>query len=282
MKVRYPSQAGAFYAGSASSLRSEVEDCFKHKYGPGKIPQVRSGRPQRIIGIIVPHAGYMYSGHVAAHSYLELGTDGTPETVIILGPNHTGLGSGVSIMTEGIWRTPLGDTAIDHELANQISRASGIIDVDESAHLHEHSIEVQLPFLQYMYGGSFKFVPICFMMQDLETCSEIGSTIASLGRDRGVVIVASTDLTHYESQQEVERKDSMVIEAIQELDESRLNEVILSHHISMCGYGPVMTTIVAVKGLGCRTGRLLSHRTSGDITGDMDAVVGYASMSLEA
>ena len=281
MKVRYPSQAGAFYAGSAASLRSEIENCFKHKYGPGKIPEVRSGKPQKVSGIIVPHAGYMYSGHVAAHSYLELGTDGTPETAVILGPNHTGLGSGVSMMTEGVWRTPLGDTAIDRELANQIWRASGLIDVDESAHRYEHSIEVQLPFLQYMYGGSFRFVPISLMMQDLKTCREIGKTIASVGKDRGLVIVASTDLTHYESQQEAERKDSMVVEAIRELDEERLNDVVLSHHISMCGYGPVMTTIVAAKKLGSKTARLLSYRTSGDITGDMDAVVGYASMSLE-
>ena len=151
MKVRHPSQAGTFYAGSPTTLRSEVENCFKHKYGPGRTPEVKKDKPRKIVGIVVPHAGYMYSGHIAAHSYLTLGSDGTPKTVVLLGPNHTGMGSGVSILTEGAWRTPLGDVAIDSDMADQIWRASQIIDVDEEAHRFEHSIEVQLPFLQYLY-----------------------------------------------------------------------------------------------------------------------------------
>ncbi len=281
MKIRYPSQAGAFYAGSASALRSQLEGCFKHKYGPVKIPQVREGRPKKTIGLVVPHAGYMYSGHVAAHSYLALGSDGTPETLVILGPNHTGLGSGVSIMTEGAWRTPLGDAVIDKEVANRIWRASGIIDVDEDAHRYEHSVEVQLPFLQYMYGKAFRFVPITLMMQDLETCREIGNSIGSVGKNRDLVVIASTDLTHYEPQQIAEQKDSLVIKAILELDEEQLADVVVSKHISMCGSGPVLSTLVAAKKLGSKTARLLSYRTSGDVTDDRDAVVGYASISLE-
>ncbi len=281
MKVRYPCQAGAFYAGSATALRSEVENCFKHKFGPGKVPVVQGGRPRKIVGLIVPHAGYTYSGHVAAHSYLELGSDGTPETVVVLGPNHTGLGSGVSIVTEGVWRTPLGDAQIDSRLANRIWRACRMIDVDEDAHRYEHSIEVQLPFLQYMYGKSFKFIPICFMMQDLETCREVGEAIGSIGKDQSLVVVASTDLTHYESQQVAKEKDSMVIETILGLDEEKLDESVISNHISMCGHGPVVATIVAAKMLGSKTARLLNYQTSGDITGDRGAVVGYASISFE-
>jgi len=281
MKIRYPSQAGAFYAGSASALQSQIENCFKHKYGPGKIPKVREGRPEKTIGIVVPHAGYRASGPVAAYSYLRLGSDGVPGTVVILGPNHTGLGSGVSIMVEGIWRTPLGDAVIDSEVANRIWRASGIIDADETAHRYEHSIEVQLPFLQYMYGKAFKFVPITLMMQDLETCKEIGNSIGSVGKDRDLVVIASTDLTHYEPQQTAEQKDSLVIKAILELDEKKLDEVVLSKHISMCGIGPVLSTLIAVKKLGSKTARLLSYQTSGDILGGKDAVVGYVSISLE-
>ncbi len=281
MKVRHPSQAGTFYAGSAATLRSEVESCFKHKYGPGRTPKVKKDKPRKIVGLVVPHAGYMYSGHIAAHSYLTLGSDGTPKTVVLLGPNHTGLGSGISISTEGAWRTPLGDVAIDSDVANQIWRTSEIIDVDEEAHRFEHSIEVQLPFLQYLYGCSFKFVPICFMMQDLETCKEVGKAIGSIGKDHSPVVIASTDLTHYESSQVAQQKDSMVIEAIIDLDEDRLYEAVISQNISMCGYGPVISAIVAAKELGSEAARLLSYGTSGDISGDRDAVVGYASLSFE-
>jgi len=281
MKVRYPSQAGAFYAGSEVALRSQIEDCFRHEYGPGEIPKVEEEAPKKIVGIIVPHAGYMYSGHVAAHSYLAMGSDGTPETVLILGPNHTGLGSGVSIMSDGVWRTPLGDVAIDSELAVRIWRSSGMVDLDESAHRYEHSIEIQLPFLQYLYGDSVKFIPICFMMHDLETCREVGRTIASEGRGKSIAVVASTDLTHYESQKTAEYKDSKVIEAILELNEEELDDVVVSNHISMCGRGPVIAALVAAKSLGCKTARLLSYRTSGEISGDREAVVGYAALSLE-
>jgi len=160
LKIRRPVQAGSFYSGTAESLKKQIEECFQHKLGPGKNPTVQKG-PRNIVGLVCPHAGYMYSGPVAAHSYYNLAIDGKPDTVVIFGPNHTGEGSGLAVVKEGAWRTPLGDVQIDEAVAHEILRKSKIIDVDDSAHAHEHSIEVQLPFLQYLYNAAFKFVPIC-------------------------------------------------------------------------------------------------------------------------
>ena len=153
VRVRHPCQAGAFYEGNAESLKRQIRNCFLNKLGPGQLPTVVENGPRSVVGLICPHAGYMFSGPVAAHSYYQLAIDGKPDLVFILGPNHTGLGSGLAVMNEGVWRTPLGDVEIDAEAANQVVQESKIVDVDETAHSYEHSIEVQLPFLQYLYGG---------------------------------------------------------------------------------------------------------------------------------
>lgn len=160
MKVRRPAQAGGFYPGQKTSLVSEIEKCFLHRLGPGKLPELREKGERRIISAVSPHAGYMFSGIVAAHLYFALAQDGIPDSIVVLGPNHYGVGTGLSAMDEGAWQTPLGDAEIDSDLARAILANSGMIDVDASAHSHEHSIEVQLPFLQYVYGDRFKFVPI--------------------------------------------------------------------------------------------------------------------------
>ncbi|MEM3061369.1 MAG: AmmeMemoRadiSam system protein B, partial [Candidatus Bathyarchaeia archaeon] len=195
MKIRRACQAGAFYAGTTKSLKAQIESCFLGKYGPGSLPKLNECGERRIKALICPHAGYMYSGQVAAHSYFALASDGIPEAVVIVGPNHTGMGSGVSIMNQGIWLTPLGKTEIDSSLAKEICKTSSLIDVDESAHEYEHSIEVQLPFLQYIYGDKIKFVPICMMMQDLETSIEVGEAVAKAlsSLNKNSVIVASSD-----------------------------------------------------------------------------------------
>jgi AmmeMemoRadiSam system protein B len=178
VKVRHPTQAGAFYEATQESLIRQITSCFTSKLGPGKLPEVNKAGPRDVIGLICPHAGYMYSGPVAAHAYSRLAADGKPDTVIIFGPNHTGYGSGVAIMNEGLWRTPLGDAEVDTETAKRIAKESKIIDVDDTAHSLEHSIEVQIPFLQYLYGSTFKFVPICFLMQDLSTAKDVGQAAA--------------------------------------------------------------------------------------------------------
>ena len=280
MKVRRPAQAGAFYAGNRSQLEEQIRNCFLHELGPRHLPETSAKGQRRIVALVSPHAGYMYSGPVAASGYDTLATDGTPDLFIILGPNHSGLGSGVSIMAEGRWQTPLGESVIDSDIANLIRQHSSIVDVDDDAHAFEHSIEVQLPFLQYVYRREIRFVPICMMMQDLRTSVEVGEAIAKAIEGRDAVIIASSDMTHYEPQKSAEKKDSAVIESILKLDEKELQDVVESRNISMCGYGPVSSAIRCAKILGATKANLLNYKTSGDITGDYDAVVGYASVAI--
>jgi len=278
LKIRRPTQAGAFYAGSQQSLRTQIEQCFKHELGPGALPKVAEKNLQKIVGLVSPHAGYMYSGPVAAHGFHRLAADGKPDVVVLFGPNHTGSGSALAVMREGVWRTPLGDVEIDTATADSILRTSDVIDVDDSAHAFEHSIEVQLPFLQFLYGSAFKFVPICFIMQDLESSREVGSAVARALEGKNAVVIASTDMTHYEPQKTAEKKDKAAIEAMLKLDEEQLYSTVEAYNISMCGYGPTITAIAAAKILGAKKAELLCYKTSGDVVGDFSAVVGYASL----
>jgi AmmeMemoRadiSam system protein B len=280
LKVRNPSQAGAFYPGTESSLIAEIERCFLHEFGPGKVPRISNNPIHSIKALIVPHAGYIYSGAVAAHSYYTLALEGTPDCVVIIGPNHTGMGSGVSIMTEGKWVTPLGELSINSEVAKKICDASGIVDIDEEAHLHEHSIEVQIPFLQYLYGKNISFVPICMMMQDLETSTNLGEAISRSIHDKNALVIASSDMTHYEEGKVAKEKDQEAINAILKLDEKALFNVIESKMISICGYGPMISAIVYGKKIGANKAELKSYRTSGDTTGAHSSVVGYASLII--
>lgn len=277
-KVRRPAVAGYFYEADHETLRARIEHCFLSKLGPGRLPSVAEDGPRRIKGLVVPHAGYMYSGPVAAYAYLALAEDGVPDTVVIIGPNHTGLGAGISIMVEGSWRTPLGDVEIDSELAKAVQQRSELIAVDEEAHLNEHSIEVQLPFLAYLYGKRVRFVPICMMIQAYEACVDVGRAVASASRGRNVVVVASSDFTHYESQASAEAKDKLAIERIERLDPKGLLDVVESRGISMCGPGPVAAMLIAASQLGAASAKLLKYATSGDVTRDYSSVVGYSSI----
>ena len=280
MKIRKPYVADAFYAGTKTSLTKQIIDCFTHPFGPGQVPTPNQQGPRRILGLVCPHAGYMYSGPVAANGYSKLATDGQPDVCIILGPNHTGMGSGLSIQTEGAWETPVGVTRVDSELARRIQESSNIIDVDERAHASEHSIEVQLPFLQFLFKDAIEFVPICMMMQDLTTSREVAKTIVENTKGKNVAIIASSDFTHYEPQADANRKDREAIDAILKLDDEQLNELGESNRVTMCGYGPITTLIAAAKMLGNVSAELLAHKTSGDITGDRSAVVGYSSLTF--
>jgi AmmeMemoRadiSam system protein B len=221
----------------------------------------------------------MYSGPVAAHGYSRLASDGLPETFVILGPNHTGYGSGVSIMTEGNWETPLGQVPIDETLAKKIQKATTIIDIDEEAHAFEHSIEVQLPFIQFLYGNAAKFVPVCMMMQDLQTSREVARAIVQQAKERDIFIVASSDFTHYERQEVANAKDATAIDEILHLDEGGLNALGETSKVTMCGYGPITVLMASANLLGFKP-ELLTHKTSGDVTGDKNAVVGYTSLIM--
>lgn len=280
MGIRYPSQAGAFYAGTAQSLKAQIDGCFTHRFGPGKLPKVQEAGPRNIVGLICPHAGYMYSGPVAANAYYSLAADGKPDLIIILGPNHTGRGSALALMSEGAWRTPLGDVEIDTPVAKQIADESSIIDIDDSAHSFEHSIEVQLPFLQYLYASAFRFVPICFLMQDLESSREVGRAVAKVLSGKNGLVIASTDMTHYEPHEQALQKDKLAIDAAAKMDEELYYSIVESHNISICGYGPTIAVITAAKLLSGKKAQLLCYRTSGDMIGDFSSVVGYASMAF--
>ncbi len=276
---RAPAVAGMFYSSSKEGLRDEIESAFLHKLGPGKLPEKLKG-DRRPPALIVPHAGYVYSGPVAAHAYAQL--DGRRVvTVIILGPNHYGVGTPVSIYPEGEWLTPLGGVEVDRDLAMELAKKSDVFSLDEISHEREHSIEVQLPFLQYVLE-EFKLVAICILDQSYQTSIKVGKTIAEvLKAYEDAALIASTDFTHYEPHEEVVRKDEMALEKIENLDVEGLYEVITRHGISMCGYGGVAAVLQACKELGAERAEVLKHATSGDITGDYGSVVGYGAVKLE-
>jgi AmmeMemoRadiSam system protein B len=279
MTVRRPIYAGSFYAADPAALRKQIEACFTHRLGPQRTPTISDG-PRELKGLICPHAGYIYSGPIAAHAYHRLATDGKPDVVVILGPNHTGKGSGLAAYTHGAWRTPLGQVQVNTEIADQILKRAGILDEDESAHLQEHSIEVQLPFLQYLYNGDFSFVPIAFLMQDFESSFEVGQAIADVLTGKNALVIASTDMTHYEPHAVAEVKDLKALKSVENLDEQGFWSAITHNNITACGVGPVVALIAASRLLGARKGINLCYKTSGHITGDYSAVVGYASVAL--
>lgn len=227
---------------------------------------------------MVPHAGYQYSGAIAAKGYCNIVQNGFPEVFIILSPNHTGLGSEVSVFNEGEWITPLGNVNIDGEFADEIISISDIAEADFSAHLYEHSIEVQLPFLQY-FSNDFKIVPITMGSQTFTASSDLAKSIFEAGNKLGksYCVIASTDLSHFNNQEKANKVDGFVLEDIHEMNEFKLFEEVIQYNITMCGYGPVMTTISLSKMAGKNNCEILGYRTSGDVTGDFSSVVGYAS-----
>lgn len=264
--TRTPAVAGTFYAGT-ERLREQVRALL-----PGE------ARRQPVVGAVAPHAGYLYSGGVAAAVYARIEP---PATLVILGPNHTGEGAEAAIMTEGSWATPLGEVGIDRALAQAILKASRTLEEDALAHRDEHSIEVQLPFVQVLMPGA-QFVPICLMNLDLAACRDVGRAVAQAVREAGrpVVIVASTDMSHYLPKDVAERKDRQAIAAMETLDAEGLFAVVRRERITMCGVHPTVSAIVAAKALGAARGHLVQYATSGEISGDYQQVVGYAGLLL--
>lgn len=268
--------AGSFYPGSEKKLREMLDSFFT---AAGGLPPL--GEP-RSVGGLSPHAGYVYSGEVAAFLYKEMWKN-LPETFIVLGPNHTGIGSPVAVMTSGAWETPLGELPIDEEMAVKIQGLCEILDDDAGAHSQEHSIEVQLPFIQYI--GGKKFVPICMGMQDEETASEVGTAIGKAA-DRPVGIVASSDLTHFgagygflPTREDplvwMEKTDGNVLQGIAEMAPEKV--IMSSRKTTVCGYGCIAAMITACKALGLRTSEVLKYRTSYEVSRDKSFIVGYGA-----
>jgi MEMO1 family protein len=275
---RAPAVAGIFYPSDASELYQLVELSFKEqRFGPGHLPPSEEFNRRRIYGIVSPHAGYVYSGAVAANGYYETSSMNF-DRIVMIGPNHYGIGTGIATVRNGIWETPLGQVEVDSELTSQIAENSSILDFDELAHSRDHCLEVQLPFLQYIKKNQFKIVPIIMIMQDKVTASDIGESIANSTRNLNTLLIASSDFTHYEPNDEAHRKDNELIKAILSLDISNFYTTFERLNVSACGYGAIASIMTAAKALGATKGELLRYATSGDVIGDTNNVVGYASI----
>jgi MEMO1 family protein len=283
--LRSPAVAGHFYKASPEALKKQVEGFI-----------ISGAIKRQAIGIVVPHAGLIYSGSVAGAVYSSIEI---PDTIILIGPNHTGLGAAVSLMAKGSWETPLGTVEIDEALAAYILSQSTRIHEDSLAHLREHSLEVQLPFIQY-FKKKFKIVPIQMLDTRLETCLEVGRTVGAAIAEYGirntgkktelrtpipenqaaldVLIVASSDMSHYEPADRAKAKDSKAIHSILSLDPEGLYHIVRDYEITMCGYGPTVAMLAAAKILGATNAELIKYSNSGETSGDYDKVVGYAGI----
>jgi AmmeMemoRadiSam system protein B len=267
--VRNPIAAGQFYPASPLGLKRMIESLVDDK----------AKKVELVVGLVSPHAGYVYSGAVAGAVISRIKFK---DTVVILGPNHTGRGKAFSIMTEGVWRTPLGDVEIDSELGRHVLAASSYLEEDFAAHQYEHSLEVQVPFLQY-FKPDVMIVPIVLAHASGAIYKKIGRELATAIKEskKGVIILASSDMTHYEPHESAKRKDSQAIEAMLDLDEDKLLKRVDELDISMCGYAPVVSLISAAKELGAKKGELVKYQTSGDTSGDYSSVVGYAGIIVK-
>jgi len=264
MSIRRPAVAGQFYSGSPDKLRSDVRSLI------GEIHREKI----EAIGIVSPHAGLIYSGRVAGAVFSKIKE---PDTFIIIGPNHTGLGRPVSIMSSGRWEIPTGEIEIDTELSVKIMKGTDIISEDSLAHSMEHSLEVQLPFINYLFT-SVRIVPIVMMVDSIGVCREVGEAMASAISDipYRVTIVASSDMSHYVSDSEARRLDQKAIERILALDPEGLYRTVKDEGIGMCGVIPVTTMLFAALRLGAKRAELVKYMTSAEVSGDFNYVVGYA------
>jgi AmmeMemoRadiSam system protein B len=268
-EIRKPVVAGQFYPSSPKQLKNQIESFIDQK-----------ARKTDVIACVLPHAGYIYSGLVVGQTVSRINIK---DKIILIGPNHTGYGRAFSIMTKGIWQTPLGEINIDSNLAKRILNQSKYLEDDNIAHLYEHSLEVELPFLQY-FKDNFEIVPILLLNDDIAALKVIGKEIAQaitdLNLGNSTIILASSDMTHYETQLQAQKKDQEAIQAILELNEDTLFERIQRMNISMCGYAPTITMLVAAKLLGAKNAQLIKYQTSGDTSGDFTSVVGYAGITI--
>ena len=275
MQIRTPAVAGMFYPKTQQELRSTIRDCFLHSFGPGKLPPLSDSK--NIIGVICPHAGYMYSGPIAAYSYYVISSL-KPDLVIIIWPNHWGIGCNIASMKEGLWRTPLGDVEVDTDAAVEINKATKNIELDFFSHTRDHSLEVQIPMLQEIYSHKFKILPIILIDQSYNAAIEIGMSVSKIAKNKKTVIIGSSDFTHYEENEFAHKQDKSLIEPILEMDVNEFYNILQKNQISACGYGAIASTMTACKELGATRGTLEKYATSGDITGEKSSVVGYASI----
>jgi AmmeMemoRadiSam system protein B len=265
--IRPPAVSGRFYPSDEKKLALEIE---KYTSSANKKSFAR--------GCVVPHAGYLYSGHVAGAVYSEIEI---PARCILLGPRHFPGGEAMAIISEGSWRTPFGDAQIDSELAAELKRACPLLREDRMAHEREHSLEVQIPFLQQL-AANLRFVPVVLATQRYQDLETLGHAVARViaAHTEPVVLIASTDMNHYESDAITRTKDHKAIDRMLALDPRGLYDLVRSEGITMCGYAATAAMLIAMRDLGAKDAELIRYATSGDITGDWDQVVGYAGIII--
>jgi len=277
MILRPPAFSGTFYNFDPEMLKKQIDSCFRHKIGP------KTMKKQNLFAAIVPHAGYEYSGPVAAWAYSRMES----ANYIIIGTNHGGAGAPFAIMKEGIWKTPLGSVAINATMAEKLMKKCKLLEHDVIAHQSEHSIEVQLPFLQFRFGNDFNFVPISILNEYaddmlLDSCNLLGKSIANVlsrTKERWMIIAAS-DFSHYIPQTKAKHIDGEIIKSILKLDNKGMFALIADKQAGVCGYGAIAAAVAAAKEMGAKKSELLKYATSGEITGDLESVVGYASIVI--
>ncbi|MFV0437487.1 MAG: AmmeMemoRadiSam system protein B [Desulfopila sp.] len=267
--IRQPAVAGRFYPDNPQVLAQVIRDL-----SPASAPVT----PQQGIAAMVPHAGYAYSGAVAAETFAALAI---PPTVILLGLNHRGLGAPIALSVAD-WQMPMGTVRVNRELGQRLVGKDSLITVDEQAHRTEHSIEVQLPFLQAIHPSSLTIVPIVVSHLSYRSCEELATTLATTidAAPEEILLVASTDMSHYEPRQSATPRDTEVLQQIERLDPRGVYDLVHSRNISMCGIIPVTVTLLAAKALGATTAKLIRYTDSGEASGDLEQVVGYAGMII--
>jgi MEMO1 family protein len=263
--TRQPAVAGRFYPKDRDTLQKDIRQYLS-----------THAKPAPALGCVAPHAGYIYSGAVAGAVFAEMEL---PQRIIVLCPNHTGKGRPLAIMSTGAWETPLGLATIDSPLADALKRSFPLLTEDAYAHRNEHAIEVELPFLQ-MRRPDFTFVPIALGTGQFEILEKLGEAIADAVQAQGdrILIVASSDMNHYENDAVTRVKDHKAIEKLLALDARGLFEVVMREDISMCGFGPAIVMLTATRRLGATSAELVKYATSGDVSGDREMVVGYAGI----
>ncbi|MCI4355456.1 MAG: AmmeMemoRadiSam system protein B, partial [Thermoplasmata archaeon] len=273
---RAPAVAGQFYEAESVALTHQIEGCFTTDRGPGELPPRHRSPERRIRAAIVPHAGYAYSGPIAALAYAAIAAERPPHTVLLLGVDHHGAGVPAAV-SDRDWTTPLGPAQVDHDLVRALAR--GPIEIDEASHAPEHSLEVQVPFLQYVLPAP-RFAGLMVRFGSLEFLHEIADVVREAIRGRDILVIASTDFSHYVSPEEADRLDHLALDAILARDPKALYETVVREDISMCGIAPTTVLLATLSGenLGCR---LLRWGHSGEAE-PMRRVVGYASLLLES
>ncbi len=275
MEIRTPAVSGTFYPENEKKLKNLIHECFMHPIGPGKTSPTDSD--EKIYGVICPHAGFVYSGPVACHSFYSLSASSS-KLAIIVGPNHYGIGQNVASMIDVSWKTPLGLVEVDSDSVLELREDLDILEIDSFSHSREHSIEVQIPMLQEVFSDKMKILPISLINQEQKTATLVGSAIAKIAQEKDALLIGSSDFTHYEENGFAHNQDQALIDPILKLDVDEFYKILYERKVTACGFGAIASIMTACKELGATQGKLLKYATSGDISGDKSSVVGYASI----